>query len=73
MFVSPDRTEAWYIAGRSQSSDLLWGVYVSAKTLKTGTVPMKALDTWEPLRVDRVPITRLAVNWLVRRWALPPC
>lgn len=71
VFISPDRSKAWYIAGRTATSDLLWGVCVSAKTFETGTVAIDALAEWEHLRLDRMPITRLAVTWLARRWALP--
>lgn len=72
MFISPDRSKAWYIAARSRMPDLLWGVCVSAKTFKTGTVPLGALSDWKPLPLDRVAISKLAVRWLARGWSLPP-
>ena len=72
MFVSPDRTEAWYIAARSQSSDLLWGVCISPKTFRTGTVTFDALVGWKSVELDPILISQLAAMWLARRWVLLP-
>jgi hypothetical protein len=73
MFVSPDCAEVWYIAGRSQSSNLLWGAYMSPKTFRTGTVSVDVLAGWKFAEIGRILISQLAVTWLARRWVLVPC